>query len=316
LHQGFSYLLENVPGRAEDFYTGAPLRWIERHRDRNFLLYLHLIDPHEPYDPPDGFNTWFDDLEAGSAREVRETLLDRQNPRWMQEARRALYDGEISANDYWFAVFLERLKELDLDNDTLVIFMADHGEHLGEHGLWSHNPPSYVQVLHTPLIMVYPRRISGDLVVNEIVQNLDIMPTILELAGVDGEALLIQGNSLLPLMVEGSTNGWSRNLGYAEDALLKKKREDPRPYGSIIFDRWHILDSLFAPMKLFDIDLDPIEANPLRSTRRLRARFPAFLRDMQLAELEIWRGVTQGEDTTVTLDPETISGLKALGYLE
>jgi arylsulfatase A-like enzyme len=311
LHQGFSYLFENLPGRAENIYTGLPLRFIEKHRERNLFLYLHLADPHEPYDPPEAFRGWFERLAVEPGAPV-----DRSDPRWMLEARRALYDGEIAANDRWFGVFLEKLERLGLAEDTLVIFMSDHGEHLGEHGLWSHTPPGYVQVLHTPLIMVYPRRLPGGVVVEALVQNLDIMPTILELAGIDSGGLLMQGDSLLPLVLEESEGGWSRDLAYSEEALLKKSREDPRPYGSIISDRWHVLDSLYAPMKVFDLSLDPTEVDPQRATRRLSNRIQSWLRDQQLAELEIWRGITGGEDETVALDPETIDRLRALGYLE
>ncbi len=315
LDQGFSYLFENVPGRAEEIYTGLPLRWIERHRDRNFMLYLHLADPHEPYHPPDGFKTWFEDLETGR-HEGGGPKLDRRDPRWMQEARRALYDGEIAANDHWFAAFLGRLQELGLADDTLLIFMSDHGEHLGEHGLWSHNPPSHRQVLHTPLIMSFPGRLPEGLVVDEIVQNLDIMPTVLELAGIDAGGLLLQGSSLVPLIDSAEGGPWGRDFGYAEEALLKKSRVDPRPYGSVFVGRWHLLDSLYAPMQLYDLDRDSSEELRLRSSRWLRSAMSTFLREMQLAELEIWRGVTRGEDSAVALDPRTISGLKALGYLE
>jgi arylsulfatase len=310
LHQGFSYLFENIPGRADELYTGDPVRWIEEHRGRNFFLYLHLADPHEPYDPPEGFRQWFEELDAG------DQALDRRDPRWLQEARRALYDGEIRFNDRWFEVFLDRLDELALADDTLVIFMSDHGEHLGEHGRWSHNPPGYAQVLHTPLIMVYPRRLPSGLVVDTAVQNLDIMPTILELAGVDGGALLLQGDSLVPLMTGGTPTGWDRDLAYSEEALLKKSRHDPRPYGSVFFDRWHVLDSLYAPLELYDRVADPAETQRLRPSRWLRTRIPSFLSDMQAAELEIWQGVTGGRDNVVVLDPETVSELKALGYLE
>jgi arylsulfatase A-like enzyme len=315
LDQGFSYLYERVGGRAESLYAGAPTRWIEAHRHRNFMLYIHVADPHEPYDPPADFRNFFRDFEA-TAVAPSGAHLDRRDPQWMQGARRALYDGEIRHNDHWFASFLESLEKLGLSDDTLIVFMADHGERLGEHGLWSHNPPSYVQVLHTPLIMVYPQRIPGGIVVDEIVQNLDIMPTILELAGVDGGALLMQGDSLLSLMVEDGTDSWNRNIGYAEEALLKKSREDPRPWGSVFFDRWHLLDSLHAPGKLFDLARDPAENRPLRPTRHVRQRTEAFLRAMQVAELEIWRGVTRGEDSAVTLDPETLGELKMLGYLK
>jgi arylsulfatase A-like enzyme len=311
LHQGFSYLFENVPGRARDLYTGLPLRFIEEHRDRNLFLYLHLADPHEPYDPPDEFRGWFE----GLAEELGVANI-RSDPRWMLEARRALYDGEIAANDRWFGAFLESLEKLGLADDTLIIFMSDHGEHLGEHDLWSHTPPGYIQVLHTPLIMVYPRRFSAGIVVEELVQNLDIMPTILELAGADHGELLMQGESLLPLVLENTARGWGRDMAYSEEALLKKSREDPRPYGSIFFERWHVLDSLYAPMKVFDLKHDPGEIDAQRPARILRNRIPAYLRDLQLAELEIWRGVTGGEEATVALDPETIERLRALGYLE
>jgi arylsulfatase A-like enzyme len=310
LHQGFSYLFENIPGRADELYTGDPVRWIEEHRDRNFFLYLHLADPHEPYDPPDGFRQWFEGLDAGAQ------ALDRRDPRWLQEARRALYDGEIRFNDRWFEVFLDRLDELALADDTLVIFMSDHGEHLGEHGRWSHNPPGYAQVLHTPLIMVYPRGLPSGLVIDTAVQNLDIMPTILELAGVDGGALLLQGDSLVPLMTGGTPTGWDRDLAYSEEALLKKSRHDPRPYGSVFFDRWHVLDSLYAPLKLFDRVADPAETQPIRPNRWLRTRIPGFLSDMQERELEIWQRVTGGRENVVVLDPQTVAELQALGYLE
>lgn len=69
-------------------------------------------------------------------------------------------------------------------------------------------------------------------------------------------------------------------------------------------------------MKVFDLSLDPTEVDPQRATRRLSNRIQSWLRDQQLAELEIWRGITGGEDETVALDPETIDRLRALGYLE
>ena len=315
LHQGFGYLFENVPGGAEELYTGLPLSWVERHRDQNFMLYLHLADPHEPYDPPDRFRRWIDELQSGSP-DGTGSAPDRTDPGWVREARRALYDGEIAANDHWFGRFLEGLDGLGLSDDTLLVFMSDHGEHLGEHDLWSHTPPGYVQVLHTPLLMVYPQRLPEGIVIDELVQNLDIMPTILDLAGVDTSDLLVQGESLLPLMIDGREGPWSRNLAYSEEALLKKSRLDPRPYGTVFFDRWHLLDSLHAPMTLFDLGADPMELNPLRMNRGSSERLRTFLDEMQRAELEIWRNITGGEEQDVALDPETIDELKALGYLE
>ena len=92
-----------------------------------------------------------DDLEHYSAWVETPTL----------EGRRALYDGEIRANDHHFERLLEELERLELLKDTLVIFLADHGEHLGERGLWEHHDPTYVQVLHVPLFDGLIPSVSG-----------------------------------------------------------------------------------------------------------------------------------------------------------
>ena len=76
-----------------------------------------------------------------------------------------------------------------------------------------------------------------------------------------------------------------------------------------------VLLPLFS-MQLYDRAADPGEFEPLRPSRWMGQRFSAFLSDMQRAELEIWNNVTGGEEPTVTLDPDTIDELKALGYLE
>ena len=315
LHRGFSYLVENVGGDAEDMYAGAPLRWIQDHRWRNFFVYLHVADPHEPYDPPAGFRGWFDDLESAMARSEPGAPRNRRDPQWVLEGRRALYDGEVRHNDYWFSVFLEKLSELGLERNTLIVFMADHGEHLGEHDLWSHNPPSYVQVLHTPLLMVCPDLVPANIVVDQNVQNLDIMPTVLDLAGVPTQGLLMQGTSLVPSF-DGRDEFLEKRAVLAEEALLKTSREVSQPYGSVLFRQWHLLHSVYVQMRVFDLATDPMELSGKRPSRELRRNILQFLQDMQRAELDIWRNVTGGEVTDVALDPETVKELKALGYLE
>jgi arylsulfatase A-like enzyme len=200
LHQGFSQLFNLSLGAAVSY--GEPvLDWIRDHRERNFFAYIHAFDPHGVYDPPADFRGWYEELPPGGTPVKRDDVW--HDPAWVEtptmEGRRALYDGEIRVNDHYFEQLLEELRRLELLEHTLVIFLSDHGEHLGEHGEWEHHDPGYVQVLHVPLFMVYPARIPKGMRVAEPVQLLDVLPTILDVAGIETTPLLLQGRSLLPL---------------------------------------------------------------------------------------------------------------------
>jgi arylsulfatase A-like enzyme len=96
-----------------------------------------------------------------------------------------LYDGEIRCNDFYFQKFIDKLNEFLILKDTLFIITSDHGEHLGEHGMWEHCPPGYIQVLKVPLIMVYSKKIPPNFKIHQNVQLIDIMPTILDFADID-----------------------------------------------------------------------------------------------------------------------------------
>ena len=135
LHQGFGQLF-HIRGAAEG-YGKLFFDWLQELHDRNFFAYVHVLDPHGVYDPPADFRGWYEELAPGRTPVERDDL--EHDPAWVEtptlEGRRALYDGEIRANDHHFERLLEELERLELLKDTLVIFLADHGEHLGERGL-------------------------------------------------------------------------------------------------------------------------------------------------------------------------------------
>ncbi|MFQ5418697.1 MAG: sulfatase, partial [Myxococcota bacterium] len=157
LHQGFSYVYDrSVASTSEALFGGAMLPWLEQHGDRNFFLYLHAINPHGVYDPKPPHDAFYRDEGPGKTPVKPDTrILD---AKWVEhptvEGRRLLYDGEVLDNDYWFGKLLADLERLGLRDDTLIVTIADHGEHLGEHGRWGHTPPGFVQVTHVPLVMV------------------------------------------------------------------------------------------------------------------------------------------------------------------
>ncbi|UCD58548.1 MAG: sulfatase-like hydrolase/transferase, partial [Candidatus Hydrogenedentota bacterium] len=116
---------------------------------------------------------------------------------------RMLYAEKITMVDKWLGKVLDRLKELDLYEDTLIVFISDHGQPLGngEHGhgiMRKCRPWPYEELVHIPLIIRHPEGIKGR--VSSLVQTVDIAPTVMDFLKVTEKAEQMQGKSLLPLM--------------------------------------------------------------------------------------------------------------------
>jgi arylsulfatase A-like enzyme len=252
----------------------AALTWLEGRHDKPFFLWVHLYDPHAPYDPPEPFRTAY-----------------RDNP----------YAGEIAFADAEvgrLTVFLEARGLLD---HTAVILTADHGESLHEHGEAAHGIFLYQSVVHVPLIVRAPGLTAQR--VAAVTRMVDVMPTILDLVGVDGPATNLDGISLIATM-RGTA---SPDLdAYAESQY-------PLEFG------WSPLRSLrngrfkliAAPRpELYDVESDPAELHDLFRTR------PALGRAMarRLVEMEHAATGTHGASDSSPA-PEVAQRLAALGYV-
>ena len=337
LHQGFDVLRDGKLMRwtTKNILSGPVFEWLEDHRDQNFFLYLHAIDPHGPYTPEPPFNQWYlDEQGRGSAVKAG----GRYEPEGMTEAtdeeRRARYAGEIRYNDSLVPGFLDKLQELDLADDTLVVFLSDHGEYMGEHGDWEHRPPGFTPVIRVPLMMLYPRRLAEPRRIAENVQLVDVVPTILELAEIDYGDVLLQGESLVEL-IEG------RNMDYWRDRVVVSQephamiREKPCPCASLIYRNWHLVASTWtwpggplvswfptpqaiAKLRVFDFHEDPAEAETLWSflpDLHLRwVHYDAISRLMAI-DGKIHEQITADDAAGRRLDPETIEHLRGLGYV-
>jgi len=167
--------------------------WLEENYRRDgFFLYVDTFDPHEPWDPPQWYVDMYDPGYEGEVIDYpRYAYAD-----FMTEAElkhtRALYAGEVTLVDRWIGRLLEKIADLGLLADTVVILTTDHGFLHGEHGIMGKsmisergltNIPLYEEINHIPLIVHYPGAGAGTR--EAVVQPLDIMPTILELAGAD-----------------------------------------------------------------------------------------------------------------------------------
>jgi arylsulfatase A-like enzyme len=212
------------PARAVQYLRNASLRqeeadycvaqtmqaaadWLEQHARRGpFFLMVDSFDPHEPWDPPQPYVEQYDPGYEGEKLFYPCYTAARFFPERELEHMRALYAGEVTLVDHWVGRLLDQVDALGLGEDTAVIFLSDHGIYLGEHGLvgkagkrgqFLRGWPLYREAAAIPTLVrlpgVAPRR-SGALV-----HPGDLMPTILELAGI---ALpdRVQAISLLPLL--------------------------------------------------------------------------------------------------------------------
>jgi arylsulfatase A-like enzyme len=148
------------------------LDWLAESKDTRFFLFLHYMDPHDPYfEHPYG--------GASYARAAN------QNPDPAQAtAFSRVYDGEVRYFDEHLGELVGWLKAEGLYEDMLIVFTADHGEEFQEHGGWWHGQTLYQEQIAVPLIIKYPGGEGAGSVVTDLARSLDIAPTVLDVAGV------------------------------------------------------------------------------------------------------------------------------------
>jgi arylsulfatase len=339
LQQGFDTTIdEAVRGPTEKLLEGDELwNWLRAHKDRNTFVYLHIVDPHGPYEPKAPYDEAYRKLGANSGPPVgRNESIDAPYVKSPTAATRsALYDGEIRNNDEKLRAFFDRMKAAGLFDDTLFIFTADHGEYLGEHGYFAHNPPGYVQNTGVPLILYHKQKIPQQLRVEDPVQLMDVMPTILDFAGVDTSGMTMQGDSLVGLLEGRNPDYWKSRVVASEEVTMRDRLTDWRDRGlrvsgSLFYGDWHLITSRafwpqrgFVPevlrLKVFNQAEDPHESSSqLRfiPDAYLRYRYMSGLSELQAIGEEAQHKFRSTQETNYEFDPDTLEHLKALGYVE
>ncbi len=270
------------------------LAWLNRQQSSKpqpppFFLWVHLMDPHDPYDPPEPYKT-----------------------RYAKEP----YDGEIAYVDSVMGNFFKQLKASGLYDGALIALTADHGESLGAHGEDTHGVFLYDETIHVPLVIklpsqrgVPPRRVRPR--IESRVELADILPTVLENVGIDVPKQ-VQGLSLLKLMDPGPTGE------AAAEAWRDRTAYSQADYGRIAYG-WSSLQSLRsgkylyiqAPRReLYDDGLDP------NAKHNLASGSPAVA-DTLSTKLETFRQETANPHPTTLalLDDTRTKELASLGYM-
>jgi choline-sulfatase len=260
----------------------AALRWLDERKASPFFTWIHLYDPHTPYEPPEPLMSEF----------------SRRGPA-------GPYDGEIAFVDQQVDRLLTWLRSTGIDQRTIIVIVGDHGEALGSHGEGTHGYFIYDYAQHVPFIVATPiDRLQG-VRVDSQVSLVDVFPTVLALTGIEVKSR-VHGRSLLPLM--------SGSAAAADIYAYSESMAPDLQFG------WSALHSLRSPRykyieaprpELYDLAADPGEATNIFAQQTTLA----FEMARQLERLIAETSRDAPAPEAANLDQETVERLAALGYV-
>ncbi len=293
-------------------------RWLETAGREPFFLFVHGFDPHCPYTPPpETRGTWSDWYQGpldpagrcgqdGFGEWLDQGGLGPEEQRYLQD----LYDEEILAADTAIGALLDDLRERGLLERSVVVFLSDHGESLGEHN-WVGHARMWHEELWVPLLIRFPggRWAGRD---DSPVQLVDVLPTLFSFLGVPAPPG-VQGLDLMP---------WIRGEAAAPPGERLRLSRAGNHVAVQLGRRWKVAFRWDGPhmafRHLYDLETDPGETVDLfptaegrRRTREILERFQSWT-EAQAAGDERWRTRRLKEE----LSAEDRAGLEALGYVE
>jgi len=277
--RGFEYYI-NVTRTAmweHHFVVGGEvnkrlLPWIKGHSKEDLFVFIHYWEPHGPYNQPEEYRNIFkhkkgdlSDLKVcrapagyeyvpgwGKVGELWEEDLEQKKADVLTTAERTidLYDGEIKYTDYLISQIVKTIKEERIEKESIIILTADHGEQLGQHGIYSHSELHEANTW-VPLIIWGPKRIPQGKKLKGYAQHTDIAPTILDLIGAQKRPKMA-GKSLLPAI-----NGKER---LREEIIMEGNSTLGSLYiRGIVRRNWKYTLNLDGTEELYDMKQDPME---------------------------------------------------------
>lgn len=316
-HQGFEvyrYLsvgpvakADKVLGEAADWLASEP-----QVHTRPFFVYIHLMDTHFPYEPPQPHRGQFVDPDLEGCDVVYTNGLPDTPPTQREmEYLRGIYDGALHFADHQIRTFIGELDRLGLRGNTLLVITADHGDEFLDHGGLGHGSSLYNELIRVPLIMVLPGRLQAGRVIRTPVALVDLGPTILSLCGIRWDPALVTGFDRTTLLMHSD----SAKVSPATPPLLSQRSRFQ--IALISGDHKYIFRGKPGNgEKLFDLQGDRKEVNNLMWTEKaLRGRMvdEASARLEQIRSLGEQLGIDQ---SSAPMTDGTRLQLRQLGYIE
>ena len=313
--RGYRFLLDRllVMENEGDRVNDQARRFIRLHHDEQFFLWLHYMEPHAAYRPSQAFGDLPPSVDAGREEFLRiwqpsnktiPTVLRSEDV----TALLALYDGEVLDVDRWVGAIWDEIEAQGLADRTLLVITADHGDEFGEHGDYGHGHTVYQELDWVPLIVVGPQVATPGRVIETPVPLLDIMPTLLDVAGAPMPEP-IRGQSILPVLQGAEptlrpiyTESPARRSSYDDKAL---RLGDYKLVYNVKLDR----------TELYDLRSDPGEQLDLSAAEPERAAaMRANLRAWTTSALETWASLPQAGRGAEELDEAMEDALRQIGY--
>lgn len=283
------------------------------------FAYIHTIDPHEPYVPQEPFLKFMrKDIEKKGLAFSSDINLKRSTEGLSKEDIEfimSLYDCEIYQNDFHFNKFIEFLKEKELFENSIVIFVSDHGEQFFEHGELFHGYSIYNEEIHIPLIIKFPHNEFSGTQSDLFLSQVDLMPTLLNYLGYDIPAQ-VDGMDILSLLKKENVK---------RSIFIKENLDDFSFIGFITnTDKMKYIAnfkdtylSKVTSYEIYDLKKDFFENNNLLLDSTLfQAKTMKFRVDFLFQQTGESIFKKESDVDIKKLDPATIEALKALGYLK
>ncbi len=293
LDQGFDTYDDNLRGESKVFLgfnerkaeevSHFAKTWLDKHHNEQFFLFLHYFDPHYPYEPHKDFPFASMPLLAFSKDH---------------------YDAEIAYTDHCIGQVIEKLKELKLYDNTLLIITADHGEAFGQHSESTHGYFIYHSTLHVPLIFRVPGGPENKRI-NNLASLIDIVPTVCALLGLPIPSQ-VQGKDFSGLFTQ-SMNPVDERYLYCESLLPTKLGFGP--YIGLVNDRWKYIHTLEP--ELYDLLQHPLETKNIASkqsqqVKTMQGQLKSMLEKSKLGTID---------GSKVTINEKMRLRLESLGYV-
>ncbi|OPL18495.1 MAG: hypothetical protein AVO35_03975 [Candidatus Aegiribacteria sp. MLS_C] len=305
-HRGFDHFdCRGVTGnrgtRRADETVDELIQWLDGlERGQPFLAVLHLYDPHIPYDPPPPWDTLYAGSITGSIRQGGSQIDTMQavnsgNAELSPEGLRSmidLYDGEIAFTDSQLQRLFRHLRSSGRGETTVIVVVGDHGEEFMEHSGIEHGRTLYQEVLHVPLIMSGPGIPRGT-VVDRVCAQVDLLPTILEILGMQPQPGL-PGIDLLSGVPEGRDLP-SSNLLWTNVPQAAIRRDGLKLI-------WFPQDTVH---QFYELDSDPLEQMDLESADSSMTRAAEYY----------WSTPVLADPPEVSFDEAENNQLRDLGYI-
>ncbi len=346
LHQGVEVLHEagSLPsddrGKDARHFVDRFLPWLEAHKDVPFFAMIHATDPHSDYEPNRPYDTLWASPDAKEKHKewtekvkphIESTFMKNMGLPLKSELEKAgidpdefveieldWYDGSIRGADVEFGRVLEKLSELQIADDTLVVVFSDHGEEFLDHGGHFHEENVYGELTNVPLLMSWPSGLPEGQVIAETVQLLDLAPTILDLAGLDVPERM-QGASLKPLF--DPAGKWRERPAISE----WRRRTDQLGTRivdafSIIEGEWKLVRNVERPDDVPEFELYDHASDPL-DQKNVAAENPEVVERLA-QQLEAWhkwaleRKLPSDGESVEGMSSEELERLRSLGYVQ